>query len=600
MTDALKDYDDRFLLFRQILKETLDLLCQGETVLDGIDAGLLAKITAETPKRAEHGDITTNAALILAKAIGTPPPDLARMLAQRLEKHTNIASAEAVDGFVNCRMQAEFWQSLVPHILKQKANFGRNNLGNGETVNVEYVSANPTGPLHIGHARGAVVGDVVANLQEFCGAKVTREYYVNDGGTQMQWLARSAYWRYLQAGLQSEHTDELKARIATYQAMPDLYPGAYMMAVGEALWRKYGSEFLFAEENAWLDIFQTHASEAMMDLIREDLAKLGIHHDVFTSEKSLIAANKTAEVINILKQNNCLYCGTLPPPKGKPSEAWEARPQLLFRATDFGDDIDRAIQKSDGGWTYFATDIAYHFDKYQRDFRRMTNIFGADHAGYVKRVQAAVKAFSKGEGDLQILTCQLVRFMQKGEPVRMSKRAGTFVTLDDLIENVGADAVRIYMLTRKSDAPLDFDLYEVIQTNRDNPVFYIQYAHARTYSLERMFAEQFPQVNSHADIDFGLLSSEPELQLIKKLGQWPRTVKSAERTLEPHRLVSYAYELASTFHSLWSQGNVSEDMRFIVPSNLPLTQARIALSMGVRYVLQACANVIGFRPLEEL
>jgi len=474
-------------------------------------------------------------------------------------------------------------------ILAQGAGFGRSSLGAGRKVNVEYVSANPTGPLHVGHTRGAVFGDALASLLDFAGHEVTREYVINDGGVQIDTLARSAYLRYLQAHGQDVEFPE------------GVYPGDYLIPVGEALKAKFGDQFLDKGEQYWMEEIRNFATDAMMDLIREDLALLGVEMDVFFSEKSLYGTGRIEDAIESLRAKGLIYEGTLDPPKGKKPEDWEPREQTLFKSTDYGDDVDRPIKKSDGNWTYFAPDIAYHYDKVERGFDELINVFGADHGGYVKRMKAAVSALSEDRVPLDIKLTQLVRLFKNGEPYKMSKRAGTFVTLRDVVEQVGADVTRFHMLTRKNDAPLDFDFDKVTEQSKDNPVFYVQYAHARVCSVLRKAEETGWDVSDTTleAVDLSGNTHEAELALAKNLAEWPRLVEIAARTNEPHRIAFYLYDLAANFHALWNRGNDAPELRFLQDkkdASLP----KIALARSVAIVISSGLAILGTTPASEM
>jgi arginyl-tRNA synthetase len=460
-------------------------------------------------------------------------------------------------------------------------------------VNVEYVSANPTGPLHVGHARGAVFGDVLASLLDKAGYAVTREYYINDAGAQVDALARSVHWRYREA-----------LGDAMGEMPEGLYPGDYLVPVGKDLAERVGDKWRDGAEEAWLEEFRQLGVDAMMVQIRDDLAVLGIEQSVFTSERALVEAGMVDAVIETLESKDLIYVGVLEPPKGKTPDDWEERPQTLFRASDFGDDSDRPLKKSDGSWTYFASDLAYHLDKYRRGFKTLINVWGADHGGYVKRVAAGVKALTGGDAELDVKLCQLVRLLEDGEVAKMSKRAGTFVTLRDLVDSVGRDVVRFIMLTRKNDAQLDFDLVKVREQSRDNPVFYVQYAHARSYSVARMAKEAFPDadftIEALQGANLARLTDSDELGLIKTIAAWPRTIEGAAEAYEPHRLAFYLYDLAAAFHALWSKAREDTSLRFVVADDPELTQARMALVLGVRTVVASGLRVMGVEPVEEL
>jgi arginyl-tRNA synthetase len=553
-------------------------------------------ITLEPPKDASHGDLATNAAMVLAKAAGKPPRALAERLAPLLAVDTQIDKVEiAGPGFINLTLALAFWPSVLRMVLEQGDSYGRSAIGKGEAVNLEYVSANPTGPMHVGHTRGAVFGDALANLLAFVGFAVTREYYVNDAGAQVDALARSAYLRYREA---------LGEDIG---AIPEgLYPGDYLKPVGETLAAQHGKELLAVPESEWLPIVRAAALQAMLAMIEDDLAALGIRHDVFFSERSLTDGprDEVAETIADLKAKGLIYQGRLPPPKGKADDDWEDREQLLFRSTAFGDDSDRPLMKADGSYSYFAGDIAYHRDKFQRGFRNMIDVWGADHSGHIKRMKAAVAALTSGEAELDIKICQLVRLFRAGEPVKMSKRAGTFVTLREVVDEVGAGPVRFMMLYRKNDAPLDFDFAKVTEQSRDNPVFYVQYAHARASSVLRNVRETFPDLDPEegalAKGDLGRLTDEGEIALIRRIAQFPRLVEAAALAHEPHRIAFYLYDLAGDFHGLWNRGKDLPQLRFIYESDRELTRARIALVAATKRVLASGLGILGVHAMHEL
>jgi arginyl-tRNA synthetase len=556
----------------------------------------LEGITLEPPKDSSHGDLATNAAMVLAKAAGLPPRKLAERIAPLLASDPHVEKVEiAGPGFINLSLAHAFWPSVLRMVLEQGDAYGRSAIGEGEAVNVEYVSANPTGPMHVGHCRGAVFGDALANLLAFAGFAVTREYYVNDAGAQVDALTRSAYLRYREA---------LGEDIG---AIPEgLYPGDYLKPVGETLAAHHGKELLAVPESEWLPIVRSAALKAMLAMIEDDLDKLGIHHDVFFSERSLIngAHDEVAETIAELKAKGLVYEGRLPPPKGKIDEEWEDREQLLFRSTEFGDDQDRPLVKSDGGYTYFASDIAYHRDKFRRGFRSMIDVWGADHSGHIKRMQSALAALTDGEAPLDIKICQLVRLFRAGEPIKMSKRAGTFVTLRDVVDEVGAGPVRFMMLYRKNDAPLDFDFAKVTEQSRDNPVFYVQYAHARASSVLRQLGETFPDIgtegNDLAQADLDRLTDPAEVALIRRLAQFPRLVEASAEAHEPHRIGFYLYDLAGDFHGLWNRGKDLPQLRFIYEGDRKLTRARVALVVATKRVLALGLGILGVHAMHEL
>ena len=553
-----------------------------------------SRVTVEPPRDASHGDAATNAAMLLSKAAGMKPRDLAEKLAEKLRLLDHIDTVEiAGPGFINLRMADQFWLSQVSEVLKVGTRYGSSDLGKGEKINVEYVSANPTGPMHVGHCRGAVVGDVLANLLAKAGYAVTKEYYTNDAGAQVDVLARSLHMRYREA--LGEDIGEIPQ---------GLYPGDYLVAPGKKLAEREGDKWVNAAEADWLEQFRAFAIVEMMLLIKEDLRLLGVAHDVFTSEDGLVKAGKVQSAFEHLEKKGDIYVGVLEPPKGKTPEDWEPRPQTLFRATDFGDDVDRPLKKSDGSWTYFASDIAYHFDKYERGFNLMIDVFGADHGGYVKRMKAATKAITGGEGDLDVKLCQLVSLFDKGEPVKMSKRAGTFVTLRDVVERVGKDVVRFIMLTRKNDASLEFDFAKVTEQSKDNPVFYVQYAHARVSSVFRQAAEAFPgqdfSVKTLETADLSLLSSDEEKLLVRRMAEWPRIVEQAATAHEPHRIAFFLTEIAAEFHALWNKGRDNTELRFIIADDLATTLARLAMIRAVATVIASGLDVIGVTPVEEM
>ena len=548
-------------------------------------------VAVEPPRDPLHGDMATNAAMVLAKPAKSKPRDIADKLAAKLADDDRITSAEvAGPGFLNMRLSASVWQGQVGAVLEQSTTYGRSDLGAGKRINVEYVSANPTGPLHVGHTRGAVFGDALASLLDYAGYDVTREYYINDGGAQVDVLARSVYLRYLEA-----HGDVVE--------FPDgTYPGEYLVEVGEALRQEVGDRYVNQPEAVWLGEIREYATEKMMNLIRDDLASLGVKMDVFYSEKSLYGTGQIESALNSLEEKGLIYEGVLEPPKGKKPDDWEPREQTLFRSTEHGDDVDRPVKKSDGSWTYFAPDIAYHYDKVSREFDALIDVFGADHGGYVKRMKAAVSALSDGQVPLDIKLVQLVKLFKNGEPFKMSKRAGNFVTLRDVVDQVGPDVTRFVMLTRKNDAPLDFDFDKVLEQSRENPVFYVQYAHARICSVMRKAVEQGIGVDDAAlqAADLGSLSHDSEISVIKKLAEWPRLVEIAARTNEPHRVAFYLYELASELHALWNKGNELPQLRFLQDDDPAMSQSKIALARSVAVVISAGLGILGVTPAEEM
>jgi arginyl-tRNA synthetase len=570
-----------------VVAELQALMAQG-----ALPAGLdLSAVAVEPPRDQGHGEMATNAAMVLAKPAGMQPRAIADLLAARLMEDPRIAGADvAGPGFLNLRLEAAAWQGLVRAVLEQGTGYGRSMLGQGRKVNVEFVSANPTGPMHVAHARGAVVGDALASLLDFAGYAVTREYYINDGGGQVDVLARSAYERYREAhGLSPEIAE-------------GLYPGDYLIPVGQALKDRYGDSLLDQPESVWLADVRTFATDMMMAMIREDLQALGVTMDVYSSEKALYGTGQIEAALERLKGLGLIYQGVLEPPKGKAPEDWEPREQTLFRSTAFGDDQDRPVQKSDGSWTYFAPDIAYHYNKVQLGFDELINIFGADHSGYVKRLKAVVSALSENKVSLDIKLIQLVKLLKGGEIVKMSKRAGTFVTLRDLIDEVGPDVVRFVMLTRKNDVPLDFDFDKVTEQSKDNPVFYVQYANARVNSILRKARGEAGLDVSDAALSqahLAHLDHEAELEVIRKLGEWPRLVEIAAKGHEPHRVAFYLYELASDFHGLWNKGNDDDSLRFL-QGDPAVSQAKIALARAVGVVICAGLGILGVTPVEEM
>ncbi len=570
-----------------VLKALGELQAEGALPPDlGFD-----NVAVEPPRDAAHGDMATNAAMVLAKPAGLKPRDVAEALAAKLEGDARITGAEvAGPGFLNLRLAHDVWHEILRDVLQSGTDFGRSDMGQGARVNVEFVSANPTGPLHVGHTRGAVFGDALASLLDFTGHDVTREYYINDGGAQVDVLARSVYLRYLEAHGQAVAFED------------GTYPGDYLIAVGEALKDEVGAAYVDQPEAVWLAELRAYATDAMMDLIRSDLKALGVEMDVFYSEKSLYGTGRIEQALAVLDEKGLIYEGVLEPPKGKKPEGWEPREQTLFRSSEHGDDVDRPVKKSDGGWTYFAPDIAYHYDKITRGFDALIDVLGADHGGYVKRMKAAVSALSDGKVPLDIKLCQLVRLYKNGQPFKMSKRAGTFVMLRDVVDLVGPDVTRFVMLTRKNDAPLDFDFDKVTEQSKDNPVFYVQYANARVQSVLRKADEAGIDVSDAGlqAADHSILTHEAELNVLKKLAEWPRLVEIAGRTHEPHRVAFYLFELASALHSLWNRGHDEADLRFLQEGNAATSQAKIALARAVSVVLSAGLGILGVTPAEEM
>jgi len=588
-----------------------------------LPAEALKRVQVEPPRDAAHGDMATNAALVAAKPARMPPPKLAAALAERLETLPMVAeAAPAGPGFVNLRLREDFLRAQVPAVLRAGEAFGASRLGAGVRVNVEYVSANPTGPMHVGHCRGAVVGDALANLLAKAGYDVTKEYYVNDAGNQVVALGWAAYWRYLRAV--TLDSDQWTAEAVDRRLGVALqYGGDYLVAVGEALAERFGDSLaarpikpgmLAAEETvsafgpamergwlvrtAWIDTARETAVAMMMAMIREDLAALGVAHDVFVSERALIEAGAVDGALKLLGDRGMVYEGVLDPPKGKVPEDWEPRAQLLFRATDFGDEVDRPLRKSDGTGTYFANDIANHQHKIARGFAELVHVWGADHGGYVKRMAAVVAALSDRQVSLDVVLTQIVQVVRGGEPVRMSKRAGTYVTLRDLIEEVGRDAVRFTMLSRKSDAQMEFDLDKVVEQSRDNPVFYVQYAHARCRSVLRQAGD--PKAGELAAAPLGALTDAAEMALIRRIAAWPRTVEAAATAREPHRIAFFLQDLAADFHVLWNRGRDDSTLRFIRAEEPEATRARLALVAATATVIRSGLGVMGVTPMEEM
>ncbi len=571
-----------FADIRALVADALGAMARDGALPEGLDHGA---VTVEPPRDAAHGDMATNAAMVLAKPAGRKPREIAEALAARLADDPRIEAAEvAGPGFLNLRLSDAAWQGVVAAALGD--GYGRSTIGAGRRVNVEYVSTNPTGPLHVGHTRGAVFGDALAALLEYSGHEVTREYYVNDGGGQVDTLARSVYLRYLEA-----HGRDVE--------FPEgVYPGDYLIAVGEALKDAVGDAYLDSGEERWLAHVRSFATDAMMALIRADLASIGVEMDVFFSEKSLYGTGRIEAAIDALRARGLIYAGTLEPPKGKLPEDWEPREQTLFRSTAHGDDVDRPIMKSDGSWTYFAPDIAYHFDKVERGFDELIDVFGADHGGYVKRMKAAVSALTDGAVPLDVKLVQLVRTYRNGEPVKLSKRSGNIILLSDVVEEVGAGATRFHMLTRRNDAPLDFDFALVREQSRENPVFYVQYAHARVQSALRKAGEA--GIDLAPAPDLSLLTDAAEIGLARKIGEWPRLVEIAARGHEPHRIAFYLYELASELHALWNRGNEIPHLRFVREDDPDGSRARLALARATGRTIAAGLGVLGVEPLDEM
>jgi arginyl-tRNA synthetase len=551
-----------------------------------LPAGLERRnVTVEPPRDASHGDLATNAAMVLAKPAGTNPRALAELIVPKLKALPEIASADvAGPGFINVRLTEDSWRDELARILSLAGDYGRSAIGGGRRVNVEYVSANPTGPMHMGHCRGAVVGDALAALLEFAGYGVTREYYINDAGAQVQTLARSAHLRYREALGETVDIPE------------GFYPGDYLIPIGQALAAEYGDAYVGKPESDWLDLFREKTVAAMMDMIRADLALLGIHHDLFASEAAVQKAGKVDAALDRLAADGLVYKGVLEPPKGELPDDWEPTEMTLFRATAFGDDSDRPVKKSDGGLTYFGTDLAYHAQKAE-NADILIDIWGADHAGTVKRIKAAVQALTGGKVEFDVKLVQMVRLLRGGEPVKMSKRSGSFVTLADVVREVGKDVVRFTMLTRKADAQMDFDFAKVVEASKDNPVFYVQYAHARGRSLHRRAAEAGIDLAPTADLS---LLDDEELALVKLAAQFPRIVEGAALAHEPHRIAFYLYDLAALFHALWNRGNDDPARRFLLSDRPETTRARLALSDAIGQIIRNGLGVMGVAAAEEM
>ncbi|MBZ0164275.1 MAG: arginine--tRNA ligase [Notoacmeibacter sp.] len=581
------DFTARF----QKVIEALDLQTKDGSALD------LSRVAVEAPRDPSHGDVACNVAMVLAKQVGQNPRQLAEQVASALRSDTDVASAEiAGPGFINLRLADAFWHRHLAGILDAATDYGRSLAGGGKKVNVEYVSANPTGPMHVGHCRGAVVGDALANLLSFAGYDVTKEYYINDAGVQIDVLARSVLLRYREA--LGEHIGEIPA---------GLYPGDYLVPVGEALARAHGPALLEMDSDEALAIVRDKSIDMMMDVIREDLAALNVTHEVFFSERALHAReggkSRIERTMDDMRTRGFVYEGRLPPPKGEMPDDWEDREQTLFRSTEAGDDVDRPLVKSDGSFTYFAADVAYMKDKFDRGFEKMIFVLGADHGGYVRRMEALARAISGGTLELTILLTQLVRLFRGGEPVKMSKRAGEFITLREVVEEVGRDPVRFMMLFRKADAPLDFDFAKVTEQSKDNPVFYVQYASARCHSVFRQAVEQFGAEVAERDglrANVHLLSDEGEVALIRKLAEYPRLIETAATALEPHRLAFYLYDLASALHGHWNRGTDNSDLRFVKANEPELTRARLGLVQAVSDVLTSGLGIIGADAPQEM
>jgi len=579
-----------FAHFKGVLTTVLKEMVTAGDLPDGLD---FSRVVVEPPRDASHGDITTNAAMVLAKPARKNPREIAAIIVTRLESNADVASLEiAGPGFINMSLHQHFWIKVLSQILQQGEKFGHSQMGGNLPVNVEYVSANPTGPLHVGHCRGAIFGDALAALLEATGYDVTREYYINDAGGQIDVLADSVYLRYLESSGE------------TIGEIPDgLYPGDYLVPVGKALNDEFGNSLKEMADEERRPLIKARSIAMMMDVIRNDLALLNINQDVFFSEKELHDEGGIDQAVEAMRQSGLIYEGRLAPPKGKLPDDWEDREQTLFKSTDFGDDVDRALVKSDGSYTYFAADVAYTKNKIDRGFKQLIYILGADHGGYVKRLQAVAKALSGGEVELTVRLCQLVNLFRAGKPFKMSKRAGTFVTLAEVVNEVGPDVVRFMMLYRKNEAPLDFDFKKVTEQSRDNPVFYVQYAHARICSVFRNAKADLGEDFIEQVIDekgLACLNDSAELAVIRRMAEYPRVLESAALNYEPHRISFYLYELAADFHSLWNKGKDKPNLRFILQDSLEVTHARLALLQAIRYILANGLRILGVTPAKEM
>lgn len=586
-----------FNYFHDFVEGCLDGLAAAGRLPEGLD---FARVAVEPPRDPSHGDLSTNAAMVLAKQAGMKPRDLAEALAPELERHDAVKAVEiAGPGFINLRLDPNAWRERLEEVIEAGTDFGASDMGAGEPVNVEFVSANPTGLLHIGHARGAVVGDALASLLQKVGYNVCREYYMNDRGGQIDILIDSFLKR----------TQQLTGQDISEDDFDGLYPGDEVREAAQASLDRLGRDWMSscADEAELRSIARDAAIEHMMSAIKADLADTGVFFDVFTSEKDLADNGAIDAALSDLEAKQLIYVGVLEPPKGKLPDDWEERPQTLFRATEFGDDVDRPLKKSNGDWTYFAADIAYHLDKYRRGFRTMIDVWGADHGGYVKRMKAAVSAITEGQGELDVKLCQLVNLLDRGEPVKMSKRAGTVVTLRDVLDRLGTDGkdiLRFIMLTRKNDASLDFDFARVTEQSKDNPVFYVQYAHARARSVFRQAADAFPDADfgdkALTNADYTLLIDDGEMALIKKIAGWPRAVESAAETHEPHRLAFYLNDIAADFHAQWNKGREDPSLRYILEGDHALTLARLAMVRAMSFVIASGLEIFGVTPAEEM
>ena len=572
-----------FIHYREIIEDFIkDLVADNNSSVNSI--------SVDPPKDEFFGDFSTNIAMVLAKRLKRNPIELAEEIAVKMQNHQDFVDVTVKKpGFINWNIPQTLLKEQIREISDK--NYGKCDLGKGIKVNIEYVSANPTGPLHAGHARGAISGDVLANLLSFVGYNVTKEYYINDAGKQIEILAKSLYHRYLELLRKAEND------------LPEwAYPGEYLIDTAKKIVDQYGDTFVGKSEHDWLDFFKNFAISDMMEMIKSDLDALGIHHDVFSSEKDLVNDGAVERAIDFLEKKGLIYHGVLDIPKGKEPDDWEPREQLLFKSTQFGDEVDRPLQKSDGSWTYFASDIAYHKNKIDRKFDEMIDFWGSDHGGYIKRMQAAVNAISDNQKHLDVKISQIVRFMDNGREVKMSKRSGTFITVRDVIDSVGKDVIRFIMLTRRDDAPLDFDFKKVVDQSRENPVFYVQYAYARTHSVFRQFKQTFPDINLKEAINeanINLLEDE-DIIMVKTLCDYPRQIVMAAKNREPHRLAFYLSEVAAKFHALWNQGKENTQLRFISADDYNKTCAKMALLKSVQNVIESAFEIIGVTPIEEL
>jgi len=552
------------------------------------DKSLLDKISIEPPREKLHGDISTNISMIVSKSLKKSPIHIAKIVKSKLLKFDFIKEVDiAGPGFINLKLDTSVWYNCCKHILSYGDKFGRCNLGKNKTINIEFVSANPTGPIHIGHARGAVFGDSLANLMEFSGYNVTREFYINDAGEQVNNLAKSVYIRYLEI---------LNKKTSAFGE--NLYPGEYLIPVAKAIINAHGNKYIDAKESEWLPLFRKISIESMLSLIKKDLLLIDVKHDIFTSELDIHNEGKIEKVINFLNKKSLLYEGVLEPPKGKLKEDWVSRPQLLFKSTRFGDDIDRVMKKADDSWTYFAADAAYHYDKYLRNYSKVVNIWGADHGGYIKRLEGVLSAISDNKIDFDVKLCQLVNLSKDGKPIKMSKRADNFITMKSVIDAVGSDILRFIMLTRRNDASIDFDLAKVKEESKENPVYYVQYAYARINSLFENAKSL--KINIGKDVDLTVLVQKEEINILKLLASWPRFVEAAAKAQEPHRITIFLNDLASAFHSLWAKGNEEQNLRYIIEDDLVLTSARLSMIKAIQIVIGVGFKLIGIKPKEKL